>query len=86
VVLQHGSILIGSEHKKIVEYVNLPSEEQRAAIVQELDERTTELSTVLHRTVSYHETADAILQGFRKAWSISPEIVHVINEKDKVTI
>ena len=29
VVLQHGSILLGSEHKQIVDYLNFPSEEQR---------------------------------------------------------
>jgi lipoate-protein ligase A len=86
VVLQHGSILIGSEHKQMVDFLNLPSEEQRVALLQELDEKTTELSTVLHRTVKFDETADAILQGFRKAWSISPKVVNMIDEEQKVTI
>jgi lipoate-protein ligase A len=86
VVLQHGSILLGSEHKQIVNFLNIPSEEQRVALQQELDEKTTELSTVLNRTVKFDETAEAILQGFRKAWSISPEIVKMIDEKQKVTI
>ena len=66
VVLQHGSILLGSEHKQIVDYLNLPSKEQRDALKRELDEKTTELSTVLNRTVQFDETADAILQGFRR--------------------
>jgi lipoyl(octanoyl) transferase len=86
VVLQHGSILIGSEHKQIVDFLNLPSEEQRVALLQELDEKTTELSTVLNRTVKFDETADAILQGFRKAWSISPKVVNMTDEEQKVTI
>ncbi|MCX6121846.1 MAG: lipoate--protein ligase family protein [Ignavibacteriales bacterium] len=86
VVLQHGSILIGSEHKQMVEFLNLPSEEQRVALLQELDEKTTELSTVLNRNVHYDETADAILHGFRKAWFISPEIVSTIDKEQKVTI
>ena len=86
VVLQHGSILIGVEHKQMVDYLNLPSEEQRVALKRELDEKTTELSTVLNRTVKFDETADAILHGFRKAWSISPEVVNMIDEEQKVTI
>jgi lipoyl(octanoyl) transferase len=86
VVLQHGSILLGSEHKHMVDFLNLPSEEQRVTLMRELDEKTTELSTVLHRTVTFDETADAILYGFQKAWSISPEVVHTIDEGQKVTL
>jgi lipoate-protein ligase A len=86
VVLQHGSILIGSEHKQIIEFLILPSEEQRAALLQELNDKTTELSSLLHRTVTFEETADAILHGFRNAWSISPEVVNMIDEERKVTI
>ena len=56
------------------------------ALRRELDEKTTELSTILNRTVKFDETADAILQGFRKAWSISPEIVNIIDKEQKVTI
>jgi lipoyl(octanoyl) transferase len=85
VVLQHGSILLGSEHKQIVDFLHLPSEEHRAALRQELEEKTTELRTVLHRTVPYDEIADAILRGFRSAWSISPEVVNMMDEEQKVT-
>jgi len=86
VVLQHGSILIGAEHKQIVNYLNFPSEEQRIALRRELDEKTTELSTVLNKTVIFNETADAILQGFQKAWSIASEVVSMVNEERKVNI
>lgn len=81
VVLQHGSILIGAEHKQIVNYLNFPSEEHRIALRRELDEKTTELSTVLNKTVIFNETADAILQGFQKAWSIAPEVVNLIDKE-----
>jgi lipoate-protein ligase A len=86
VVLQHGSILLGPEHKQIVDFLNLPSEQQRAALKQELDEKTTELSTVLNRIIKFDEIADAVLNGFRKAWSISLEVVNIIDEEQKVTI
>jgi lipoyl(octanoyl) transferase len=85
VVLQHGSILLGVDHKRMVEFINLPSEEQRDALRLELNEKTTELSTVLHRTVAYDEVASAIFRGFQKAWSITPEIAEKIIEEEKVT-
>ncbi len=86
VVLQHGSIILSSSHKQIVEFLNLLSKEQRDALCHELDEKTTDLSTVLNRTVTFQETAEAVLFGFRKAWFISPEVVNTIVEEQKVTI
>jgi lipoate-protein ligase A len=86
VVLQHGSILLGPDHKRIVEFLNLPSEEKRVQLRRELDEKTTELSTVLNRVISFEEVAEAILQGFQKAWSIAPEVANMIDEELRVNI
>lgn len=76
IILQHGSILLGTDHKRIVEFLRLQSDEHRALLRRELDEKTTELSTVLHRKVSFEETAEAILFGFKNSWGIIPEIVN----------
>jgi lipoyl(octanoyl) transferase len=78
IVLQHGSILIGSDHKRIVEFLNLPSEKVRDTLRRELNEKTTELSTILNRSISFEEVADAILQGFQKEWLITPEVVNTV--------
>jgi lipoate-protein ligase A len=86
VVLQHGSILLGSDHKRIVDLLTLPSEEKRNALRCELNEKTTDLSTILNRDVTFDETAEAILFGFRKAWLISPEVVHLQVNEQKVAI
>ena len=86
VVLQHGSILLGSDHKRMVEFLNFPSEEEREALRRELDEKTTELSTVLNRAITFEEVAEAILRGFQKAWSIETEVVNIIDEESKVNI
>jgi len=86
VVLQHGSILIGPDHKRMIDFLNLPSEGERDALRRELNEKTTELSTVLHRVITFEEVAEAILQGFQKAWSITPEVVNTIDEELKVNI
>ncbi|MGD0591012.1 MAG: lipoate--protein ligase family protein [Bacteroidota bacterium] len=86
VVLQHGSILLGPDHKRIVEFLNLPSEGERDALRRELNEKTIELSTVLNRVITFEEVAEAILQGFQKAWSITPEVVNMVDEELKVNI
>jgi lipoyl(octanoyl) transferase len=84
VVLQHGSILLGPEHKQLVEYLHVPSEDHRIAMTRELDEKTTDLSSVLHRAVPFEEMSDALLRGFQKAWSITPEIGTFITDEQKV--
>jgi lipoyl(octanoyl) transferase len=78
IVLQHGSILIGSDHKRIVEFLNLPAEKERDALRRELNEKTTELSTILNRSITFEEVADAILKGFQKAWLIKPEVISTV--------
>ena len=86
VVLQHGSILLGSDHKRIVDFLNLPSEDKRNALREELSEKTTDLSCILNRSVEFEETAEKILYGFRKTWSISPEVVNLNVKEQEVAI
>jgi lipoate-protein ligase A len=83
VVLQHGSILLGSDHKRMVDFLRLPSEDQRTALREELKMKTTDLSTVLQRSVSFEETAEAMLFGFQNAWHIEPIVVqkNIINQE-----
>jgi lipoate-protein ligase A len=85
VVLQHGSILLGQDHKRIVLFLNLSSEEKKDILSRELEERTTDLSTVMNRRVTFDEMTEMVLQGFRDAWSISPEVVNIIDAESKVT-
>jgi lipoyl(octanoyl) transferase len=59
VILQHGSILIGEVHKKILKYLNSTTE-----LEKEMDERTTCLNEILEREVNYDEIKCALLKGF----------------------
>ena len=78
IVLQHGSILIDPSHRAIVRYLAL-DEDRRASMAQLLRERTTDLSEILERTVSFEEVAEAIRKGMERAWEIefddSPELM-----------
>jgi lipoyl(octanoyl) transferase len=69
IVLQHGSILIGSRHKGIVNYLNLTGE-QRIKMIREIEAKTTCLNDLTGRKLSYIETAEAVFEGFRSVFDI----------------
>ena len=80
VALQHGSLLLGPGHKKIADFLSFSAESDRIALRLELEEKTTDLSTELHRIVAFDEAAEAMRKGFELAWGIQFEIIHE-NEK-----
>lgn len=70
VVLQHGSLLLSSEHARIVEYLQLPRN-RREILRQELLNRSTDVSAALGRPASFAEAVVAVREGFEEAWGIS---------------
>lgn len=71
VVLQHGSILLGPDHKRIAEFLNVQDEQDRLQIAKELDEKTCDLSSALGKRVSFEEVTEALAAGFQEAWGIT---------------
>ncbi|MCX7983949.1 MAG: lipoate--protein ligase family protein [Bacteroidetes bacterium] len=69
VILQHGSILIGSAHKNLLEYL-VCSNEERNHIQRVFEERTTDLQTILQRPILINEVRNAVQQGFEKCWGL----------------
>ncbi len=55
VVLQHGSILCGRAHRRLVDYLHLAGEDVRERMRAELEENTIDLSAILHRPVDPEE-------------------------------
>ena len=70
VVLQHGSILCGSYHKNICDYLKL-SVNSISALREELDKGTTDLNEILKRNIDIESLAEAIKIGFEKHFDIS---------------
>jgi len=70
VVLQHGSILCGAFHKKLIEYLELSLEEQ-ADVKKEIDDTTTELETILNSKTNYEKLITSLKSGFEKHFNIS---------------
>ena len=69
VVLQHGSILCGEYHKKIVNYLNF--DETKLKVVKEkLDLNTIDLESILNESIDYDRLLSSLYVGFEKYFNI----------------
>ncbi len=72
VILQHGSILCGPFHKKLVDYIN-SDEVTKNILSTELNTKTTELGTILNEEIDYHKLKTCLIVGFELEWQIKFE-------------
>ena len=70
IVLQHGSILIGSHHKNIVNYLNISGEE-RVKMIKEIDMKTECLNDITGRKIEYTDAAEAVFNGFKNTFGLN---------------
>lgn len=64
-LLQHGSILCGDYHLKIVDFLNIP-QETISLYKNELTHKTTDLASILGEAVDYNKLQECIEIGFRR--------------------
>jgi lipoate-protein ligase A len=81
IVLQHGSILIGNHHKNIVNYLNI-SDNEKAKMLQEIEEKTVCLNNLISTEMSYEAATNAVLGGFKSTFNIDfiPHSEAVLND------
>ena len=60
-ILQHGSILCGSYHLNIVNYLNTENYEKLKA---EINKTTIDLASILNENIDYEYLAESIAEGF----------------------
>ncbi len=72
IILQHGSILCGDYHKKIIDYLNL-ERENLININNELNNKTIELENILGYKTDYRKLEDSLVIGFEKYFNIKFE-------------
>jgi len=65
VILQHGSILCGEYHKRIVNYLNV-NDKKRDEMLNEISSTTIELKSALNVDVDYAKLSASILIGFKE--------------------
>lgn len=72
IILQHGSILCGSFHNRIIDYLNLP-ENKLEEIKNEIEQTTTELEAILDEKINYQKLSIAIKKGFENHFNVKLE-------------
>lgn len=65
VILQHGSILCGNFHKRIVEYLKIDAERKRE-MLSEIESTTIDLKTALKKEIDYSKLSQSIRKGFEE--------------------
>ncbi len=72
VILQHGSILCGDYHLKIVDYLNI-TDSKKTDIKNELLNSTIDLKSILNEEIDYSLLALSLKTGFEKHFNIKFE-------------
>lgn len=72
VILQHGSILCGTIHRELPQYLNIGSD-QKDFLLNEMIERTIEIETILNYKTDYSKLIDSLIMGFENIWNIELE-------------
>lgn len=68
-ILQHGSILIGENHKSLINYLNL-RENLLNDLKKEIENKTIEIETIIQKNVNLSELQNCIIVGFDNIFSI----------------
>lgn len=71
-ILQHGSILCGNYHQKLIDYVNT-DEQNKLLLKKELTEKTIEIETITGNQVDYTKLSICLIEGFKKVWDVKFE-------------
>ncbi len=69
-LLQHGSILCGTYHRNLIEYLNSISEYDYKMIKNEFYTKTIEIETVTGIKVDYDFLTKSLVKGFEEEWGI----------------
>lgn len=69
IVLQHGSILCGTFHRKLPAYL-ICGDTEKASLEKELVEKTTEIDTILGEKTDYNRLSQCLIEGFESFFKI----------------
>lgn len=70
-VLQHGSIILGDEHLRILDYWSPGAKGDRDHSRKQLHENTVSMQAILKRRVTYQEVAESVKRGFESYFDIT---------------
>lgn len=70
-ILQHGSVLLGPDHRNIVDFLAPHLHQVKDTLIEEITARTIDLHEILGRHVSFDEAAGMLARGFADRHGIS---------------
>ncbi len=73
-LLQHGSILCGDYHLRIIEYLNL-SQQKISLFKAELSDKTTDLSSILGEEINYLKLTESLIEGFNDHFKANMKLI-----------
>jgi len=71
-VLQHGSVLCGDFHTRIIHYLNT-SDEGKERITETMKEKTTDIRSILGTEVDYVKLEESLVSGFESYFNMKIE-------------
>ncbi|MDZ7798711.1 MAG: biotin/lipoate A/B protein ligase family protein [Patescibacteria group bacterium] len=74
VVLQHGTILLDLDLKKMFSLLKIPDEKIKDKMIKAAKERVTSLKNELGKSVANKEIEKALIYGFEKMFNIKTEV------------
>jgi len=87
-ILQHGSILIGTNHINLADYILSLDEITRKRFKVELAKKTISVSQILNQTMDQNKLIECLKSGMQKSLSIqlikkqlTPQVVNEVNKK-----
>ena len=69
-ILQHGSLLIGAQHKKLLDLLPPMVASMREAMARQLEEGSIHLKACTSRRIDFNELADCLAQGFSRCLQV----------------
>jgi lipoate-protein ligase A len=84
VILQHGTILVDSDLKRMFQVLNVSDTKISDKIIKAAEERVTNIRRYLSREVSFDETREALIHGFESTLDIELEPGELIDAEEEL--
>ena len=84
VVLQHGTILVDSDIRRMFQVLRVSDAKISDKLIQAVEERVTNLRRYLNREVTFKESRDALIKGFEDTLDITLEPSELIEPEKQL--
>lgn len=84
VVLQHGTVLVDSDIKRMFEVLRVSKAKISDKLIAAVEERVTNIRRYLDREVSFNEARNALVKGFEDSFDIELEPGQLTTEEEEL--